>query len=100
MFPITLSGQESPDRGTKFLQMGPGGHVTSGTMVPYWVFSERGILSEPTDEKRMRSIALAYINSDLKEGQKIEVSYRGKKLEGVIVERHLSGEAPLTPIRF
>jgi aminomethyltransferase len=42
----------------------------------------------------MRSIALAYIHSDLKEGQKIEVSYRGKKLEGVIVERHLSGEAP------
>ncbi len=42
----------------------------------------------------MRSIALAYIDSDLKEGQKIEVSYRGKKLEGVIVERHLSGEAP------
>jgi aminomethyltransferase len=30
----------------------------------------------------------------LKEGQKIEVSYRGKRLEGVIVERHLSGEAP------
>jgi aminomethyltransferase len=63
-------------------------------MVPYWVFSDRGILSEPTDEKKMRSIALAYIDSDLKEGQKIEVSYRGKKFEGVIVERHLSSEAP------
>ena len=70
------------------------GHVTSGTMVPYWVFSDRGILSEPTDEKKMRSIALAYIDSDLKEGQRIEILQRGKKFEGMIVERHLSGEAP------
>jgi aminomethyltransferase len=95
IFPITLSGQGIARQGYEVLANGePVGHVTSGTMVPHWVFSDRGILSEPTDEKRMRSIALAYINSDLKEGQKIEVSYRGKKLEGVIVERHLSGEAP------
>ena len=70
------------------------GHVTSGTMVPYWVFSDRGILSEPTDEKKMRSIALAYTAADLEEGQKIEIHQRGKTFEGVILERHLSGEAP------
>jgi aminomethyltransferase len=70
------------------------GHVTSGTMVPYWIFSDRGILSEPTDEKRIRSIALAYIDSDLKEGQRIEVLHKGKKLEGMIAERHISSEAP------
>jgi aminomethyltransferase len=92
---ITLSGQGVARQGYDVFANGePVGHVTSGTMVPHWVFSDRGILSEPTDEKRMRSIALAYIDSDLKVGQKIEVSYRGKKLEGVIVERHLSGEAP------
>jgi aminomethyltransferase len=63
-------------------------------MVPYWVFTDRGILSEPTDEKKMRSIALAYLDADLEEGKKIEVQHRGKTFEGVIVERHLSGEAP------
>jgi aminomethyltransferase len=42
----------------------------------------------------MRPIALAYIDSDLREGQRIEISFRGKKYEGVIVERHLSSEAP------
>jgi aminomethyltransferase len=42
----------------------------------------------------MRSIALAYIDSDLKEGDSIEILHRGKKFGGVIVERHLSGEAP------
>ncbi len=70
------------------------GHVTSGTMVPYWVFTDEGILSEPSEEKRMRAIALAYIDSDLDEGQKIEIQQRGKTLAGLIVERHLSGEAP------
>ena len=38
-------------------------------MVPYWVFSDEGILWEPTEEKKMRAIALAYIDADLREGQ-------------------------------
>jgi aminomethyltransferase len=95
IFPITLSGQEVAGQGDEVFANGERvGHVSSGTMAPYWVFSDRGILSEPTDEKRMRSIALAYIDSELKEGQRIEIFCRGKKVEGVIVERHLSSEAP------
>jgi aminomethyltransferase len=95
IFPITITGQGIARQGYEvFVKEELVGHVTSGTMVPYWVFSDRGILSEPTDEKKMRSIALAYIDSDLKEGQRIEILHRGKKFEGVIVERHLSGEAP------
>ncbi len=72
----------------------PSGHVTSGTMVPYWVFPDTGILSGPSDEKKMRPIALAYLDADLEEGQKMEIQHRGKSFEAVIVERHLSGEAP------
>ncbi len=95
IFPITITGQGIARQGHELFANGQlAGHVSSGTMVPYWVFSDRGILSEPTDEKRMRSIALAYIDSDLKEGQRIEVLSRGKKFEGVLVDRHLSGEAP------
>ena len=95
IFPLTITGQGIARQGYEVFANGElAGHVTSGTMVPHWVFSDRGILSEPTDEKKMRSIALAYIDSDLKEGQKIEVLHRGKKFDGVIVERHLSGEAP------
>lgn len=95
IFPIAITGQGIARQGYEVFVKGElVGHVTSGTMVPYWVFSDRGILSEPTDEKRMRSIALAYIDSDLKEGQRIEILHRGKTFEGVIVERHLSGEAP------
>ncbi len=78
------------------------GYVTSGTMVPYWIFSDEGILSKPTEEKGMRAIALAYIDSDLEEGQRIEIQQRGKTIEGVVVEKHLSGEAPpyARPILF
>jgi len=95
IFPITLTGQGIARQGYEVFANGEMvGHVSSGTMAPYWVFSDRGILSEPTDDKRMRSIGLAYIDSDLEEGQKIEISYRGKRVEGVIVERHLSSEAP------
>jgi aminomethyltransferase len=95
IFPITITGQGIARQGYEvFVKEELIGHVTSGTMVPYWVFSDRGILSEPTDEKKMRSIALAYINSDLKEGQRVEILHRGKKFEAIIVERHLSSEAP------
>jgi aminomethyltransferase len=95
IFPITITGQGIARQGHEVLaKAGMVGHVTSGTMVPYWVFSNRGILSEPTDEKKRRSIALTYIDAELKEGQRIEVLSRGKKMEGVVVERHLSGEAP------
>lgn len=95
IFPIAITGQGIARQGYEVLANGnPVGHVTSGTMVPCWVFSDRGILSEPTDEKKMRSIALAYIDADLKEGQGLEILQRGKKFGGIIVERHLSGEAP------
>lgn len=95
IFPIAIIGEGIARQGDEVFAEGRlVGHVTSGTMVPYWVFSDRGILSEPTDERGMRSIGLAYIDSDLKEGQKIEIHHRGKKFEGVIVERHLSVEAP------
>ena len=95
IFPIAITGQGIARQGYEVLANGNlAGHVTSGTMVPYWFFSDRGILSEPTDEKKMRPIALAYIDADLREGQGLEILQRAKRLEGIIVERHLSGEAP------
>jgi aminomethyltransferase len=63
-------------------------------MVPYWTFGEAGILGKLTEEKRMRPIGLAYVDSDLDEEQKIEIRYRGKTVQGLIVEKNLSSEAP------
>ncbi len=45
------------------------GRVTSGTMVPYWKFEGEGLYSAIGEEKGRRAIAMAYLNSDLKENQ-------------------------------
>lgn len=93
--PFLITGQGIARRGYEVFAEGKAaGHVTSGTMVPYSIFSEMSILGRPTDEKRMRPIGLAYLDSDLEEGQKIEVRHRGKAIEGLIVETNLSAEAP------
>jgi aminomethyltransferase len=93
--PFLITGQGIARRGYEVFTNGElAGHVTSGTMVPYRVFSEVGILGRPTDEKKMRPIGLAYLDADLEEGQKIEIRYRGKAVEGLIVEMNLSAEAP------
>jgi len=93
--PFLITGEGIARRGYEVFADGRAvGHVTSGTMVPYCVFSEMSLLGSPTDEKKMRPIGLAYLDSDLEEGQKIEVRHRGKVIEGVIVETNLSAEAP------
>jgi aminomethyltransferase len=95
MMPFLIAGQGIARRGHEVFTEGkPVGHVTSGTMVPYWIFSEAGILGKVTDEKRMRAIGLAYVDADLEEGQKIEIQSRGKTVQGLIVEKNLSSEAP------
>ncbi len=95
IMPFLITGQGIARRGHDVFAEGkPVGHVTSGTMVPYWVFSEAGILGKVTDEKRMRPIGLAYVDADLEEGQKIEIQSRGKTVQGLIVEKNLSSEAP------
>ncbi len=95
IMPFLITGLGIARGGQEVLAEGkPVGHVTSGTMVPYWIFNEAGILGRVTDEKRMRPIGLAYIDSDLEKGQKIEIQYRGKSIHGLIVEKNLSSEAP------
>ena len=97
--PIVMVGdqenQEIARQGDEvFLKGEQVGHVTSGAIVPYWTFSDEGILSKPTEEKRSRFIGLSYIESDLEEGNLIEIQHRGTTFQGAIVERYLSGEAP------
>jgi len=70
------------------------GHITSGTMVPYWVFDDRGLVSKPSDEHQLRSICLAYINSDILEDDTVTIDIRGKRVEAVVAPYHLRSEAP------
>jgi aminomethyltransferase len=72
----------------------PAGYITSGTMVPYWCFEGEGIASRMTDEKGRRAIGLALIDSDLRDGDDLEIDIRGKRHAAVVVPYHLRTEAP------
>lgn len=70
------------------------GHVTSGTMVSHWKFDKEGVNSKIVEEKGKKTICLAYIDSEIEEDQKVSIISKGRKLEGIVVERHLGSEAP------
>ncbi|RMG02023.1 MAG: glycine cleavage system protein T, partial [Planctomycetota bacterium] len=63
----------------------PVGTVTSGTMVPYWIFEGEGGAAAPGNEQARRAIALAYLDTELKTGTELAVEVRGKRLRAVIV---------------
>ena len=69
------------------------GTVTSGTVVPYWKIEGTGVKSKPGTESRRRAICLAYLDADLKEGQRTKVAIRDKIAEGVVVGRHIAKAA-------
>ncbi|MEE9399419.1 MAG: glycine cleavage system aminomethyltransferase GcvT [Dehalococcoidales bacterium] len=69
------------------------GNVTSGTVVPYWTAEDSGIKAKLGDESLKRAICLAYVDADLREGQRVEILIRDKTSRAVIVRRHISSEA-------
>jgi glycine cleavage system T protein (aminomethyltransferase) len=70
------------------------GYVTSGTMVPYWVFEGEGLESIRTDRHGMRAVGLAYLDKDIIEGDSLEIEVRGKRIQAVVVPFHMRSEAP------
>jgi aminomethyltransferase len=93
--PIVLTGRGVARRGARISKDGrPIGYVTSGTMVPYWVFDQRGLIAKQTDEHMLRALCLGYIDSSVLEGETVHVEIRGKEVEAVVVPFHLRSEAP------
>ncbi len=93
--PVEITGRGVARAGNRvFRNDVPIGHVTSGTMVPYWKQAGEGIDSRLTEEKGMRAIGLALIDSTVCEGDEIHIDVRGKKLGAVVVPYHLRSEAP------
>ena len=65
------------------------GYVTSGTMVPYYVFNEQGVQTEETGR---RSIGLAIMDSDIAAGDEVQVEVRGRRLRAAVTARHMRPE--------
>jgi aminomethyltransferase len=70
------------------------GHVTSGTMVPYWIFEGEGLSSMRSDESGKRALALGYVDSRIEDGAIVTVDVRGKRLKAGIMPYFLRSEAP------
>jgi aminomethyltransferase len=95
VMPVALKGKGVARAGNKvFSGERHVGYVTSGTMVPYWKSQGVGLASQLTEEKGMLAICLALIDSDLCEGDEVDIEIRGKKTGAVIAPYHLRNEAP------
>ena len=93
--PIALLDKGVARAGSRVFQQSTHvGVVTSGTMVPYWKVEGEGIDSRLTDEKGLRAVGLALLDSRIEEGDSIQVEVRGKKVEARIVPFHLKSDAP------
>ncbi len=65
------------------------GYVTSGTSVPKWSDSDEGLDGKSTEEVVMRPVCLGLIDSHLREGDRVQIEIRGKRVDGVVVSGHL-----------
>ena len=70
------------------------GYVTSGTMVPFWQSEGVGLASQQSEDNNRRAIGLALLDSNLVDGDQVEIEIRGKRARAVIVPYHMRGEAP------
>ncbi len=95
--PVSLIAKGVARAGAKIFSGDEGEHagwVTSGTVVPYWKTEGEALASKLTDEKGMRAICLALLDSDIQDEDRVQVEIRGRKIEAVIVPYHLRSEAP------
>ena len=71
------------------------GWVTSGTMVPYYVFEGEEPDSVMTEQTGKRSIGFAYVDSDVRVGNEVEIELRpGKFGKAKIVSKHVNANVP------
>ena len=93
--PLALSGRGIARSGsTVFRGDHQVGWITSGTTVPAWRVEGEGLAQRFVDEKELRPIALALLDSDVVADDRVEVDVRGKRVNGVVVDWHLRSDAP------
>ena len=93
--PIAVAGRGIAREGSKVFKGDKHvGYVTSGTMVPMWSVEGEGLESAQTDQHKLRSICLGYIDSDIIEDERIALEIRGKFVDAVVVPFHMCTDAP------
>jgi aminomethyltransferase len=93
--PVAVAGRGVARSGAGVFKAGRAvGFVTSGTMVPYWVFEGQGLRSVRAEQRQLRSICMACMDCDVLEGDKVTIDIRGKQVDAEVVPYHLRSEAP------
>ncbi len=93
--PLALTGKGITRAGDKvYIDNKLAGYVTSGTMVPYWKETGEGASAALSDDYFQRPIALAYLDSNVQEGDNVEVEIRGRRIPGVVASNHLRAVNP------
>lgn len=95
VMPVAVTGKGIARAGNKvFISDKEVGYVTSGTMVPYLTWQGQGLQSVQNNEKQLRSICLALLDSNIVENTQVVIEVRGRRIEAVVVPYHLRSEAP------
>ena len=95
VMPIAVTGKGIAREGYKvFKEEQHVGHITSGTMIPFQEADGSGLNAVFKADTQKRAIALALVDSNLIEGDTLEIEIRKKRAAAVVVPYHMSSEAP------
>jgi len=95
VMPLAITGKGIAREGYKvFLKNRHVGYITSGTMIPYQEPEGSGLNSEFKENLKKRAVAMALIDSDILEGETLEIQIRKKLCKSIVVPYHMSSEAP------
>ncbi len=93
--PVAIAGRGVAREGTRIFHGDKHvGYITSGNMVPLWGFDGQGLLQTQSEIHQLRSICLAYIDSDIFPGTELSVEIRRKRIPAIAVKYHMRSEAP------
>ncbi|MBU8849727.1 MAG: glycine cleavage system aminomethyltransferase GcvT [Desulfobacterales bacterium] len=93
--PLAITGKGIAREGYKvFSKDRHVGYITSGTMIPYQEPEGSGLNSEFKENPKRRSVAIALVDSNILEGETLEIQIRKKRCESIVVPYHMSSEAP------
>ncbi len=91
--PLAVQGRSVARAGAAVLsaedKARPLGYVTSGTVVPYPAGEDEGPSGKSAPRWGMRVIALALVDSRVREGERVIVDIRGRKRDALVVARHI-----------
>ena len=95
VMPLAITGKGIAREGQKvFSKEKHVGYITSGTMIPYQEPEGSGLDGAFKETPKRRAVALALVDSQILEGEMVEIEIRKKRCQSLVVPYHMSSEAP------